>query len=316
MISLFRRLITPLFILFISISLFSVSPLFAEQNTQQSVQEYLQYLKQIAAGIQKTQVEIEVVIPFRDGWDGSFRGSGTVIAKTNKAENTVYFIHTNPHLVNEIEKVLEEYKEARIRIYILGKNRDEIEAEIVAWNWQGASLLLGIEVSQAQLENFSLEVAKISNSLPISAEEEKFSNNLFADFIYAGGYPRGELADSCGRATQYVENELINLRVYSFRVLKTMHAAFKGLIGQGQSGGGIFMINEKTGKPEWVGTTTLGDGQLTYAIPIDVIVEEFLKQVPDLKGLIDFPNFELNPNLRGKTKTVIYKELQKEKDNN
>lgn len=313
----FKRLITPLFILFISISLLSVSPLFAEQNTQQSVQEYLQYPKQIAADIQKTQVEIEVVIPFRDGWDGSIGGSGTVIAKTDKAENTVYFIHTNPHIVNDIEKVLEEYKEARIRIYILGKDRsrDEIEAEIVAWNWRVESLLLRAEVPQAQLENFKFKVAKISERMPISSTEEKFSDNLLADFVYAGGYPGRELADSCGKVTQYVENELINTRIYSFRLSKTMHVAFAGLVGPGQSGGGIFIANEKTGKPEWVGTTTLRSlEQLTIAIPVDVIVEEFLKQIPELKGLINFPSFKLNPIPGNESKTVIYKDLQK--DNN
>lgn len=301
MINLFKRLIAPIFILFLSIGLLSAS--------QQSIQKDPE---QIAADMQKTQVKVEVTVPLRDGWDSTIQGSGTVVAKTNN----VYLIHTNTHMLDDLEITLIHYKEGRIRICILGKNGDEVRAEIVAWNWQVESLLLKAEVPPAQLENFKFEVAKASDRLPVSTEERKYSDNLIVDSVYAGGYPRGELADSCGKVTRYVENELIRTRFYSFRVLKTMHVAFNGLIGSGQSGGGIFMINEKTGKPEWVGATAFGIelDQLTIAIPIDVIVEEFLKQIPDLKGLIDFPSFILNPSLKNASRTVLYKDPQK--DNN
>lgn len=316
----FKQLTTLLFILFISISLISVSPVFAgEDNPQEFIKEYEQYLRQTAADIQKTQVEIEIAIPKREGYDDFWYGSGTVIAKTTlKTENIVYFIHTCPHIVGDVEKLLEVYKEARIRISIIGKKDNKAGAEIVAWNWATEGLLLRTVIFQEQLENFKFEVAKISNRLPVSSTEEKFSDNILAEFVYAGGYPSLELADSWGKVAKYVNNDEMRPRSYSsysFRLLKTMHIAFKGLVGSGQSGGGIFMVNDKTRKPEWVGTASLGFGQLIIAVPVDVTVSRFLKEVPDLKGLIDFPKYEFEPWFeQAKSKTVIYGEVVKEKN--
>jgi hypothetical protein len=151
--------------------------------------------------------------------------------------------------------------------------------------------------------------------LPICSEEEKHSDNVLAEFVYAGGYPRGELAVSRGTVSKYVDNETIKTRTYDFRILKTMHVAFKGLVGPGQSGGGIFIINDKTGKPEWIGTTTLGLGQLTIGIPINVTVTRFLKQIPDLSGLIEFPKFKFGTWFeRARSKTVVYQEYINEKN--
>lgn len=320
----FKKLAKLLFITAISISLTSGSLIFAEKdNPQEFIKKYEQYQQQIAADIQKTQVKIEIVIPKREGYNDPRYGSGTVVAKTIEAaellsgkvvENIVYFIHSCPHLVSEIEIVLGEYKDARIRIYIIGKKDNRAEAEIIAWNWLTEGLLLKVIVSQELIEDFKFEVAKISDRLPISSIEEKFSDNLLAEFVYAGGYPRTELADSCGKVSKYVDNETIKSR-YDFRLLKTMHMPFKGLVGPGQSGGGIFMINDKTGKPEWVGTTTLGFEQLTIGIPIDVTVTRFLKQIPDIRDLIDFPKYEFETWFeRVKSKTVIYEEYVKEKN--
>lgn len=353
----FKRLTTILFILFISISLLSVNPLFAKENdrelakkyqellkqikeyekqiarSQKFIKEYQELLKkiteyerQIVADIQKTQVKVEVVIPKREGYDDFRHGSGTVIAKTietvelfsgKATENIVYFIHTSPHLLGDIEIVLKEYKEARIRISIIGKKGSRTEAEIIAWNWAAAGLLLRAVVSQERAEDFKFKAAKISSRLPISSAEEKFSDNLLAEFVYAGGYPHSELADSRGKVSKYVDNETIETRSYNFRLLQTMHIAFRGLVGPGQSGGGIFMINDKTGKPEWIGTTTLGLGQLTIGVPIDVTVVRFLKQIPSLGGLIEFPKFKFETWFeRARSKTVIYEEYFKEKNKN
>ncbi len=321
----FKKLAKLLFITAISVSLTSGSLIFAEKdNPQEFIKKYEQYQQQIAADIQKTQVKIEIVIPKREGYDDFRYGSGTVIAKTIEAvelfsgevvENTAYFIHTNPHLLGDIEILLKEYKEVRIRICIIGKKGNRAEAEIVAWNWATAGLLLRAVIPQERIEDFKFEVANISNKLPVSSTEEKFSDNLLAEFVYAGGYPRSELADSYGKVSKYVNNETINARSYSFKLLKTMHMPFKGLVGPGQSGGGIFMINDKTGKPEWVGTTTLGLEQLTIGIPIDVTVTRFLKQIPDIRDLIDFPKYEFGTWFEdARSKTVIYEEYIKEKN--
>ncbi len=322
-----KKLAKLLFIVAISVSLTSGSLIFAEKdNSQEFIKKYEQYLQQIAADIQKTQVEVEVTIPKREGYDDYKYGSGTIVAKTTvksgiellsgkEVENTVYFIHTNPHMLGDIEIVLKEYKEARIVINIVGKKDSKIEAEVIAWNWATAGLLLKVVVSQELLEDFKFEVAKISNRLPICSAEEKHSDNLLAEFVYAGGYPRGELAVSRGTVTKYVDNETIKTRSYSFRLLKTLHIAFKGLVGPGQSGGGIFVINDKTGKPEWIGTTTLGLDQLTIGTPIDVTVIRFLKQIPDVKDLIDFPKYKFGTWFeRARSKTVIYEEYSKEKN--
>lgn len=320
-----KKLAKLLFITAISISLTSGSLIFAEKdNPQKFAKDYEQYLRQIAADTQKTQTEIEVVIPKREGYDNFKYGSGTIIAKTTLevesysdkvTENIVYFIHTNPHVITDMEIVLKEYKEARIRIYIIGRKGSRVEAEVVAWNWATAGLLLRAVISQERVEDFKFEVAKISNRLPISSMEEKFSDDLLAEIIYAAGYPYSELADSCGKVSKYIDNETIKTSSYSFRLLKTMHMAFKGLVGSGQSGGGIFMVNDKTGKPEWIGTTTLGLNQLTIGIPIDVTVTRFLKQVPDIRDLIDFPEFELSDMIRDKGVTVVYDEVSKNNNN-
>ncbi len=358
MIVLFKRLTTLLFVLLFLVSFISITPVFAiddDKDDQEPTKKYQELLKQIkeyekrltrsqglikeyqellkkiteyerqtAADIQKTQVEVEVIIPKREGYDDYRHGSGTVIAKTTMEvelyrgktiENIVYFIHTNPHLLGDVEIVLKEYKEARIVINIIGKKDSKIEAEIIAWNWATAGLLLRAVVSQERAEDFKFEAAKISNRLPICSEEEKHSDNLLAEFVYAGGYPRGELADSRGKVSKYVNNENIRGRNYDFRLLKTMHLPFEGLVGPGQSGGGIFVINDRTGKPEWIGTTTLGLSQLTIGIPIDVTVIRFLKQVPDLSGLIEFPKYEFKTWFeRTRSKTVIYQEYVKEKN--
>ena len=72
---------------------------------------------------------------------------------------------------------------------------------------------------------------------------------------------------------------------------------------------------DKTGKPEWIGTTTLGLNQLTIGIPIDVTVTRFLKQIPDVRDLIDFPKYKFGTWFeRTRSKTVVYEEYVKEKN--
>lgn len=308
--SLFKRLTKLFFILliFTIFTSFIFTDLVFAQNNQKLTEE------QAIVKLQKAQVNIEVVTPYREGFDASRWGSGTVIAKSEvkrgsgPGEDIIYYICTDPHVVHTIEKLLEVYKEARIRIYIRGKDNAQAEADIVAWNWGVSSLLLRAQIPEEQVGNFKFEIATIANELPISSLEVKFSDNLLLpDPVYLGGYPLIELADSRGKVSQYVYNEKFKtLEGYSYNLIKTMHIACNGLVGSGQSGGGIFIINKKTGEPEWVGVTTLGGGQLIIAVPVDVIVEEFLKQIPDLRELIKFPKFKLNPK-SSKTRTIIYK---------
>ena len=283
-------------------SLLIVSPTFIKADNQNET--YQQYLARMKKEIQSYVVQIIVTAPVREGRDASVSASGVAIFKTDGQiddfsgeviKYNTFYILTNPHIVSWARKEgeLARYQEDNVRIYILGKKNTRAPAQIVAWEWGTETMLLRADIPVKELDNFNIQVAKIAVALPLSLYDAKYVDKE-ADDVFLCGYPDVLPVVNSGNISQYFYNFVFN---YYTDLAKVAAINAAGLNGEGQSGGGIFNQNR-----ELVGIvfgSKYSSSNLIYAVPIDAIVERFLKQLPELQGLT-LPKFELEKEIKNK----------------
>lgn len=297
----FKNLAKLSFVLLISISL--ISPIFAQNQKQQTPEDYGKYLEQTRRDVQKFNIQVLVKTPQREGRDSTSYGSGfAVFEQKNQTEDangkvikyTTYYICTAAHVVGDETWDLEDYQKHNVRIYILGKNNVMAPARIVAWEWGSESLLLRVDILESELDIFKIRVAKIADKLPVSLFDSKF-NDENVDTLFLSGYPGTRPSANSGYVQMYYYN--YNLNEYT-SYAKVAVVDVEGVSGQGQSGGAVFNKNFEVVGMTVAGLSYLGSN-LSIIVTIDVIVERFLKQLPELAGLT-LPKFELEKEIKNK----------------
>ena len=286
-------------------SLLIVSPAFIRAENQAQPETYQQYLARIKKELQPYVVQILVVAPLREGRDAMVSASGVAIFKTEGQTDgfggeiikySTFYILTNPHVAAWAQKEGEliRYKEDKVRIYILGNNdsRAQVQAQIIAWEWSGEIMLLRVDIPIKELNNFNIQVAKIADKLPLSLYDSKYVN-LEPDDVILCGYPDALPVVNFGNISQY----FCNFAFSRSDLAKVAVINTSGFNGGGQSGGGVFNQNKEL--VAIVFGSKYSPSNLIYAVPIDVIVERFLKHLPELTGLI-LPKFELEQEIKYK----------------
>jgi len=280
-------------------SLLIVSPTFIKADNQNET--YQQHLARMRKEIQPYVVQILVAAPLREGRDASASASGVAIFKTEGQVDdfsgefikyNTFYILTSPHIVAWARKEgeLTRYQEDNVRIYILGK-KTRAQAQIVAWEWGTEIMLLKVDIPVKELDNFNIDVAKLASTLPLSLYDSKYADKE-SDDVFLCGYPDTLPVVNSGNISKYLYNFSFN---YYTDLAKVAVINAAGLNGEGQSGGGVFNQNK-----ELVGIvfgSKYSPSNLIYAVPIDAIVERFLKQLPELKGLT-LPKFELEKEIK------------------
>lgn len=300
-----------------------MNPVFAQEDDQELAKKYQELFKKYQELLKKfeayarmlsitnqgeiarTQVKIKVHVPMREGRDDPRGGgSGTVIfEEENRIEDIngkitkykTYYILSTDHVVGEINLLLKKYEEAGVRIFIRGK-KDEVRAHIVAWEWGSTAILFRVDIPENELDNFNFKVAKIAEELPASVNDARYSDKE-VDIIWLGGYPFGYPVVNPGYISTYLYD--FNFASYT-RLMKVAVVDVPGLSwrGSGQSGAGAF--NQKGELVAIVIGRTLYQGaSLTIVIPIDIIVERFLKELSksELRAM-DLPSFELEERIK------------------
>ncbi len=291
-----------LFVILISTSLiFATSSVFA-QNQNSNPEDYEKYLEKMRKNVNELEVRLEVITPKGPGYDNMGSASGfAIFEQKNQVEDvnrriinyTTFYIYSLIHIISDEDWDLVDYQKHRVAIYVLGKNNAKIPAQVVAWGWIVEGLLLRVDISEQELDNFKIQVAKIASKAPISLEDSKYSGEDVST-IYFGGYPEGIGVVNPGYFRRYVYN--LNTR---YNVLaKVAFADIGGFSGPGQSGAAIFNRNLEVAGVCWGGPGYSGLNS-AIVIPIDVIVEKFLKDLPELKGL-KLPKFELEKLIKDK----------------
>jgi len=298
---LFKRLTKLLFVV-ILMNLFVIIPIFAfTEDKPKDAENYEMHLAQMRKEIQSHIVYLMIITPKREGRDAKASASGVVIFRENhQAENFMgevieynrYYILTNPHVVGEKNGELKRYKEDNVRIYVLGKNdRIRAQAEIVAWQWNSAALLLKVDIPKSESEYFKFQAAKIADKLPISLYDSKYSDKN-VNSVYLSGNPSGYPVINLGYVSTYITD--FNFNSY-MNFTKAVAISAQGWNGSGQSGAGVFNQNGELIAIIFGGPYSVSN--LIYAVPIDIIVERFLKKLPEFKD-INLPNFELNAYIK------------------
>lgn len=316
MIGVFKRLPSFLFILTVSISLISASPVFADDSNAKLVEkfwvseEFSQIFKSmVAEELFKRQAEIYVYIPKRHGFKDDAGGTATVIEKVvkEKDQKIIYRFLLCCHEIHEMDYVLKHWKEAGIKVFVLGKNRRRIKAEILAWNWFTESLVIEAEIPFKLKGNFDFEVVEMPKEIASALISEERSFGKY-ERIFSGGFAKGHFAWNSAYVSEYVNNDRPMLFDGAMAIIpRRMAVMYDYFGGQGQSGGGYLRAVVKIGKdgkPEIERMELLGIviGALPYregldiGVPIDVIVELFLKQIPELSSL-NLPTFKINNSL-------------------
>ena len=279
-----------------------VSPTFIKADNQNET--YQQYLARTRKEIQLCVVQILVAAPLREGRDALVSASGVAIFKTEGEVDdfsgevikyNTFYILTNPHIVSWARKEgeLTRYQEDNVRIYILGKKNTRAQAQIVAWEWGTEAMLLRVDIPVKELDNFNIQVAKIASILPLSLYDAEYVDKE-PDDVFLCGYPDALPVVNPGNISQYFYNFAFN---YYTDLAKVAAINAVGLNGEGQSGGGVFNQNK-----ELVGIvfgSKYSPSNLIYAVPIDAIVERFLKQLPELQGFT-LPKFDLEKEIKNK----------------
>ncbi len=307
----FGRMFKIFLILIISISLNSFS-LFANSYSD-SVEKYKNseaFKNELAQKLFKHQVKVNVYVPKRHGFKNRQLGSAIVIAKeikeAEKEENQkiIYYFLLNPHEVHDMDYVLKGWKKAGIEIFVLGKSNHRIRAEIVAWNWFAEALVIKAEVSFKQKDNFDFEPVKIADKLAESLVSKDRDYGKY-ETIYTSGFPRGYFVVNSAYVSEYVNDEMpMRLGNNTAILPKRMAVIYDYFGGPGQSGSGVFRVIFKVDEDENVGIERLEllgliMASISYtegmvlAIPIDMIVEKFLKDIPEITNLIKLPKFKV-----------------------
>lgn len=226
----------------------------------------------------------------------------------------VYQILTCPHGVGSQGVLLRYWQEEGIKIFIEGpeeeingKRQFHFEASIIAWNWDTESMLLELRIPKDLDNEIEFVPVKIAEKLPISLSRA-LKEEIGYDKIWLVGFPANGFSENIdrilticeGKVVKYEINKQINPQVF---VAKAMNVSLSGLSGPGISGGGIFMLGEdKT--PTLVGiigfAPPYAGGNFIIGMPIDIIVEGFLKAIPSLS--LKLPDFKISDGfLRKKT---------------
>ena len=266
-----------------------ISPTFIKADDQNET--YQQYLGRMKKETPSCVVEIVVTAPLREGRIASVSASGVAIFKTGDT----FLILTNPHIVSWTRKEgeLTRYQEDRVKIYILGRDNARAQAQIVAWEWGTEIMSLKVDIPAQDLDKFNIQVAEIAKALPLSLYDSKYLG-IEPDEVFLCGYPDAIPVVNPGNISQYLYNFNFN---YYTDLVKVAAINATGFNGPGQSGGGVFNQDK-----ELVGIvfgSKYSPSNLVYAVPIDVIVERFLKQLPELAGLT-LPKFELEKEIKHK----------------
>lgn len=286
----------------ILISLFSANPIFVRADNQKN-ETHEQRLARIRKELQPFVVHFLVLTPKREGRDADGYASGVVIFKEEHKEKDIfgnvikyntYYVLVTPHMVSDEEWDLKEYKKHNVRIFALGKNDKKAQAQIVAWEWNDASMIVQVDISENELEHFGFQVANIAKKMPVSLYDSKYSGENVPT-VYLSGYPDNVPITNSGYIRQYFLEYKFNK--YS-QLVKMAFVDVEGFNGPGQSGAGVFnedkeLVGIVFGSPRAIGPN------LSVIVPIDVIVERFLKQLLEFKDL-NLPSFELEERIKNK----------------
>ncbi len=307
----FERLFKILLILIISISLTSLS-LFADSDSQ-AIDKYRNsetFKNKLAEKLFKCQARINVYIPKRHGFKDRRNGSAIVIAKAmegaekEKNQKIIYYFLLNPHEIHDMDYVLKGWKKAGIEIFVLGKNNHRIRAEIVAWNWFAEALVLKAEVPFKQKDDFDFETVEIADKMAESLVSE---NGAYGEYetVYTSGFPRNYFVVNSAYVSEYINDEMpMRLGNNTAIIPRRMVVIYDYFGGPGQSGSGVFRVIFKIDKDENVeierlellglvmASISYTEG-LVIAVPIDMIVEKFLKDIPEITSLIKLPKFKV-----------------------
>lgn len=297
----FRNLIKSVFLILISVLL--VGSTISAQNQQGSSHE--QYLAKIRKEILPFVVQLLIKTPMREGRDVVASASGVAIYKAENelqdafgkiGKYTTYYILSVIHIAGEKENDLRDYQKNGTRIFVLGK-KTQAPVKIVAWEWGSEALLLSVDIAEKDLNDFKIEVAHFAKELPMSLFESRYSGNPDdkPDNIFLAGYPYVTPIVNTGYVSNYVWN--FDFNAYT-SLAKIAVVDVMGFEGQGQSGGGVFNQNKELMGLVFGGLYAAG-GNLAYIIPIDIVVERFLKKIPELSGL-SLPNFILENQIKNK----------------
>lgn len=297
----FRNLIKSVLLILISVLL--VGSTISAQNQQSNNRE--QNLAKIRKEILPFVVQLMTKVPMREGRDVVSYASGVAIYKAesesqdafgNISKYATYYILSVIHVVGEKENDLRDYRGNGTRIFVLGKKTQAL-AKIVAWEWGSEALLLSVDIAEEDLNDFKIEAAHFAKELPMSLSESRYSGNPNdePETIFLAGYPYVTPVVNTG----YVSNYVCNFDFNNYTSLaKVAVVDVMGFEGQGQSGGGVFNQNKELIGLVFGGLYAAG-GNLAYIIPIDIVVERFLKKLFELSGL-SLPNFILENQIENK----------------
>ncbi len=297
----FRNLMK--YVLLILISVLLVGSTISAQNQQSDNRE--QNLAKIRKEILSFAVQLMIKVPMREGRDVVSYASGVAIYKTesesqdafgNISKHATYYILSVIHVAGEKENDLRDYQGNGTRIFVLGK-KTQAPAKIIAWEWGSEALLLSVDIAEEDLNDFKIEAAHFAKELPMSLSESRYSGNPNdePETIFLTGYPYVTPVVNTGYVSSYVCN--FDFNNYT-SLAKIAVVDVMGFEGQGQSGGGVFNQNKELIGLVFGGLYAAG-GNLAYIIPIDIVVDRFLKKLFELSGL-SLPNFILENQIKNK----------------
>ncbi len=257
-------------------------------------------ITEIKRNIHEREIKLMVKTPMREGHDRPSIGSGFAILEIEEeleiytgkfVEYKTYYILTVPHLIGEQNWDLESCKENNIRIFVYGQE-EIIKAQVIAWEWTTASMLLKVSIPESDWAKFPIKVVELAKDLPVAMYDSKYLNANVST-VYFGGYPNGVPVANRGYISKYYYNYRFNSYT---RLIKAGRADVEGLSGAGQSGAAVFNTDLKAiglvfGGPSFSGSNS------AIIVPIDVIIERFLKQLPELY-VLDFADFELDKSIK------------------
>lgn len=288
-------------ILLISISVLLVGSTISAQNQQGDNRDLAKIRKEISPFV----VQLIIKVPMREGRDAASSASGVAIYKTeseaqdafgNIDKYATYYILSVIHIAGEKENDLRDYQNNGTRIFVLGK-KTQAPVKIVAWEWGSEALLLSVDIAEKDLNDFKIEVAHFAKKLPVSLSESRYSGNPDdePENIFLAGYPYVTPVVNTGYVSKYVCN--FDFNDYT-SLVKIAVVDVMGFEGQGQSGGGVFNQNKELIGLVFGGLYAAG-GNLAYVIPIDIVMERFLKKLFEFSGL-NLPNFILEDQIKNK----------------
>lgn len=294
----FKRSIIALFIL-----LFAASFIFA-QSKQSAGGEYEKHLEYMRKEVQKREVWFMIRTPKREGRDAISYSSGFAIseidheikyANGNSVKYTKYLVLSNPHIVSDEEWDLAEYEKHNVRIYVLGRKSQAL-AQIIAWDWTEGVILFEVNIPKDQLDNFKIQVVEFSNELPVSLDDSKYLDKD-ASTIWLGGYPTRRPVAYPSYVISYFYNYEPNYYTYFTKVAEVDPGS---LYGSGQSGAAVFNKDLQVVGIVWGIIYPYGTSDsVGIIIPIDVVVERFLKNLSELKD-VKLPDFNLEDWIKRK----------------